>query len=161
MKRAGLILVSGLLLGLLAYLGFYHLGTASSRRLEQSDAPELAWLKTEYHLGDAEFSRICQLHQGYLAGCAERCRRIDAEEERLKELLAKTNAMTPEIEQSLKTAALLRADCQKQMLQHFFEVSRTMPAAEGQRYLAWVQGRTVCCESHAEMSGMEHEHHHH
>lgn len=30
---------------------------------------------------------------------------------------------------------------QRYMLRHFLEVSRTMPAEEGRRYLAWVQKR--------------------
>jgi hypothetical protein len=28
------------------------------------------------------------------------------------------------------------------MLQHFFEVSQTMPPEEGKRYLAWVEEKT-------------------
>jgi hypothetical protein len=32
------------------------------------------------------------------------------------------------------------------MLKHFFEVSRTMPAEQGRRYLAWVQAQTCLHE---------------
>ena len=151
MKRAWLTLFGGIVLALLAYLGFYFVGTAHSRSLENSREPELAWLQREFHLDPAEFARICQMHETYLAGCAERCHRIDMKSEDLKRLLGSTNSVTPEIEKTLAEAALLRADCQKKMLQHFYDVSRTMPPDQGQRYLDWVQSRTVLCESHSQM----------
>jgi hypothetical protein len=47
--------------------------------------------------------------------------------------------MTPEIQKNLADAAQIRADCETAMLAHFFEVSRTMPPAEGRRYLEWVE----------------------
>ena len=69
----------------------------------------------------------------------------------LKRLLANTNAVTPEIQKTLAEAAQLRADCQKEMLQHFYDVSRTMPPEQGKRYLAWVQRSTVLSDSHKDM----------
>ncbi|MBI3878733.1 MAG: hypothetical protein HY301_01540 [Verrucomicrobia bacterium] len=56
--------------------------------------------------------------------------------------LAWLRRVTPEIEQAIAAAAKLRGECQRDMLQHFFEVSQTMPAAQGRRYLDWVQRRT-------------------
>lgn len=32
----------------------------------------------------------------------------------------------------------MRADCQKDLLQHFFEVADTMPVDQRSRYFAWV-----------------------
>jgi hypothetical protein len=40
----------------------------------------------------------------------------------------------------------VRTACQAEILKHFFEVSRTMPAGQGRRYLAWVQERTCLSE---------------
>ena len=111
----------------------------------------MAWLKEEFHLSDAEFARVCQMHDGYLAGCAERCRSIDEKNAHLRHLLAATNTITPDIERTLGEAAQLRAECQKQMLQHFYDVSRTMPPEQGKRYLAWVQERTVLPNAHSQM----------
>ena len=70
------------------------------------------------------------------------CRRIDEQEVTLKKLLAQTNAMTPEIEAALAESGRLRAECQRDMLQHFFEISRTMPPEQGRRYLARISERT-------------------
>src|SRR6266404_6012035 len=151
MKRPWVILVSGLVLAVAAHFGFYYAGTAKSRDLERNERPELEWLKQEFHLSEIDFSRVAEMHKAYLAGCAERCRLIDEKNEHLKELLATTNTITPEIEKALSEAALLRADCQRKMLQHFYEVSRTMPPEQGKRYLAWVQDQTIVPDSHQAM----------
>lgn len=142
MKRAVSILAVGLLLGVAGYACFYFAGTSSGRELLQSPAPGLLWLKKEFGLSASEFERITRLHEGYLPHCAEMCRRIDAKNAEIKELLAKTNALTAEIEGKLNEAAQLRLECQKMMLKHFFEVSQTMQPDQGKRYLAWVQAMT-------------------
>ncbi len=158
MKRSWLIAVLGVVLAVAAYFAFYYAGTARSRRLATDTQPELAWLKEEFHLSDAEFARVSQMHAAYLKGCAERCRLIDEKHEQLRRLLAATNAVTPEIERLLLEAAQLRAACQKEMLEHFCSVSRTMPAEQGRRYLAWVQEQTILADSHRGMHpAAEHE----
>src|SRR5437879_4247141 len=136
MKRSWITFFGGLAVALLAYFGYYFVATAPHRSLEKSDEPELAWLQKEFHLDAPEFKRICEMHEAYLSGCMERCHRIDLKSQELKRLLAATNAVTPEIEKTLVEAAQLRAQCQKKMLQHFYEVSRTMPPDQGKRYLA-------------------------
>ena len=151
MKRSWFILVAGLVVALAAYFTFYFLSIANYQSLERGPEPELAWLKREFHLGDTELARICQMHQAYLSGCMERCRRIDLKNEELKRLLAAANGMTPEIEKTLTEAAQLRAECQKKMLEHFYAVSRTMPPEQGKRYLAWVQEKTILSDSHKTM----------
>ena len=151
MKRALLILVGGLLLGGVAFTGMYRAGTADSCCRVDGKTPELSWLKQEFHLGDAEFSRVVELHESYLAGCAERCHQIDLKNQQLAALLASTNNITPEIEKALNEAALLRAQCQSQMLAHFYQVSRTMPPEQSRRYLEWVQGQTLLRDTHSAM----------
>jgi len=147
MKRPALILIGGLALATAAYCAVYFTGTVRHRELLENNRPELAWLKDEFHLGDAEFKRITELHDAYLPQCKEMCRRIDAKNAELKDALAKTNTVTPGIETKLTEAAQLRAECQRSMLKHFFEVSRTMPPEQGRRYLQWVQERTFLSSS--------------
>jgi hypothetical protein len=162
MKRPVLILIGGLALALLAGGGSYLISSAPSRCLMDSQTPELAWLQSEFQLPDDELARVTKLHEAYLAGCAERCRRIDAKNEEVKALLAEARAVTPEAGKMLREAALLRADCQKVMLQHFYEVSQTMPPAQGRRYLSWITARTLG-SAHATMTSAPaaaHEHRH-
>ena len=151
MKRALLILVAGLAGAVVAYCAFYYACTSSCRMMEHNKTPELAWLKTEFQLSYAEFQRISEMNDAYMAGCMERCRAIDEKNEHLKHLLASTNAVSPEIEKTLAEAAQLRAQCQKQMLQHFYDVSKTMPLEQGKRYLVWVQDQTILADSHSQM----------
>jgi hypothetical protein len=142
MKKGIFILIAGLLLGAAAYGCAYFACTSSCRTLRENNKPELAWLKEEFHLSDAEFKRVADLHAAYLPECAEMCRKIDVQSQRLSQLLAATNRVTPEIEAAIAENARLRAECQRKMIEHFYEVSRTMPPEQGRRYLAWVQEKT-------------------
>jgi len=142
MKKGLFILGLGLVLAAVAYGCVYFVCTSSARNLEHSTKPELAWLKAEFNLSDSEFKRISELHVAYLPQCMERCRLVDAQNQRLEALIASTNQMTPEIESAIAESARLRGECQRNMLKHFYEVSRTMPSEQGRRYLAWVQERT-------------------
>jgi hypothetical protein len=142
MKRGGFILLLGLLVGAGAFLGFYYLGTVSCRQALSAPRPELAWLKTEFHLSHAEFARITQLHEAYLPQCAERCRLIQEQNEKLRQLLSSATNVTSQVQALLLERAKTRAQCEAEMLKHFLAVSRTMPPDEGRRYLAWVEKQT-------------------
>ena len=146
MKRGLLILALGVVGAVVAYCCVYLMGTAKPRAMMQSAQPELAWLKHEFNLGDAEFKRIAELHAGYLPQCMERCRRIDELNDKLSNTLATATQVTPDIETLLKERAQMRATCQSEMLKHFFEVSRTMPPEQGKRYLAWARDNTCLRE---------------
>jgi hypothetical protein len=167
MKKGGLILLLGLLLGTAAFSGFYYLGTASCRNMMQEPQPELAWLKKEFNLSDADLARVTAMHEAYLPQCAERCQVIEEQNAKLRELLTKNPSVTPEVESLLTERAKTRALCEAEMLKHFQEVSRAMPSEQGRRYLAWVQEQTVlraqAMESRHKMDGghqMMKEHHH-
>ena len=141
MKPPWIVLVFGLAIGGLACALMIHAGGQCSGL--KSDAPELGWLKTEYQLSDAEFTRFYDMHMSYLPQCKAMCRRIDQKNSELKKLLASASGVTPQIEQLLQESAQLRVECQQMMLAHFFAVSRTMPSEKGKRYLAWVQAQTI------------------
>jgi hypothetical protein len=143
MRRRWIILIIGLLLGVAGYCVLFLCTTAMHRKIADQPVPELAWLRKEYKLSDAEFARITKLHEEYLPRCAEMCERIAEKNGELKDLLAQTNNVTPQIEQNLSDAAQLRAECEKRMLAHFYEVSRTMPPEQGKRYLEWIQEKTI------------------
>ncbi|HYG33329.1 MAG TPA: periplasmic heavy metal sensor, partial [Clostridia bacterium] len=119
----------------------------------------------EFNLSDAELKRITELHEAYLPRCAERCRRIEEQNERLEQLLTQSATVTPEIQDLLTERAKMRSDCEAEMLKHFLEVSRTMPPEQGKRYLAWVQHQTILKgqameERHRMDEGQGHSMHH-
>ena len=142
MKKSGAILLLGLVLAVAGFAAFYYLGTAHCRAMMRRPQPELAWLKEEFKLSNAEFARIAQLHDAYLPKCRERCRRIEEQKAKLERLLAQSTNVTAEVQAVLGERAKMRADCEAEMLQHFLEVSRTMPPEQGRRYLAWVQAQS-------------------
>lgn len=146
MRRGTLILMLGVLGAAIAYCCLYLLGTTAPRTLMRSAQPELAWLKHEFNLSDAEFKRVSELHARYLPQCRERCRLIDEFNTRLSNTLATATRVTPELEKLLNERAQMRATCQAEMLKHFFEVSLTMPSQQRKRYLAWVRENTCLRE---------------
>lgn len=154
MKKGALILLAGLLVSTAAFSGFYYLGTAACRAMMSQSEPELAWLKKQFKLTDAEFDRITKLHEAYLPQCAQRCRRIAEQNSQLEQLLAHSSSVTAEIQGLLQERARTRAECEAEMLNHFLEVSRTMPPEQGQRYLEWVEQQTFL-----NSQGMEARHH--
>ncbi len=166
MKKGAIVLLLGLLLGTAGFSGFYYFGTASCRNMMREPQPELAWLKKEFKLSDAEFARISQLHAAYLPQCAKRCQRIEEQNRKLRQLFTQATNITPEIQALLAERARTRADCEAEMMKHFLEVSRTMPPEQGRRYLEWVEKQTFLHgqameERHRIEKGgqMAHEHH--
>jgi hypothetical protein len=155
MKRGGAILLAGLALSAAAFCGVYYRGLAPMRALMSRPQPELAWLRQEFNLGDAEFARIAELHQAYLPQCRQRCGLVEQQNERLGQLLAHADTVTPEIRDLLAERARIRAECEAEMLKHFLAVSRTMPAEQGRRYLAWIEQQTFL-----RPTAMESRHHH-
>ena len=158
MKRAAIVLIAGLLAAVAGYGTLYYRGTSEHRRMLEGPAPELAWLKKEFQLGDAEFERIARLHDGYMPRCAELCRRIAEKNSELQQLVAGTSMDQAAVEQKLREAGDLRVLCQQNMFNHFLEVSRKMPPEQGRRYLQWVQRRTLTSEHDmAQRHGADHQ----
>lgn len=142
-KRAWFIVLGGLFLAVAAYACVYLAGTATQRSVDNSDKPALAWLQQEYQLDDAQFARLCEVHDAYRPKCMAMCRMIDEKNAQIEKLLEETNVITPEIRKALAEAAEIRAACEAAMLEHFFKVAETMPPEQGKRYLAWVRRETL------------------
>jgi hypothetical protein len=143
MRRSLLILLAMLLAGAALTGASYLLGCRICARQLAGRGDDLAWLRREFRLGDAEMQRIRQLHEGYLPKCRENCARIAAKKKELEAVLEQAQGMTPEAQQKLAEVAALRAQCQANMLGHFYEVSRAMPPEQGRRYLAEMQRLTL------------------
>ena len=158
MKRYA-ILVSGLLACAAACGAVYLASTSPIRELKNHPAPELAWLREEFKLNDVDFKKVCELHYAYLPQCKELCARIAEKNARMRALMETSTNVTPEIQAALSEAAQLRAQCRSQMLNHFFQVSRTMPPAEGQRYLAWIRSQTLWSDGGMNHGGASGDHH--
>jgi hypothetical protein len=143
MRRSLILLIALLMAGVAIAGGSYLLGCRICARQLATSGDDLAWLRREFRLGDAEMQRIRQLHEGYLPKCHENCALIAAKKQELQAALDHAQGMTPEAEQKLAEVAALRAKCQSNMLGHFYEVSQAMPPEQGRRYLAEMQRLTL------------------
>ena len=143
MRSPKLIVVGA---GALAALAFAVCYLAMGRMRDPSTkepADPLAWLRVEFKLSDAEMARIRGLHEGYLPKCEEMCARIAVKNIELAEAMEAATNVTPAIAQKLSEVAACRAECQQQMLQHFYEVSQAMPREQGQRYIEEMKRLTL------------------
>ena len=161
MNRSLVILLGVLALGAAMFAGSYFASQRACQMCEARPADELGWLRDEFHLSDAEMTRVRQLHENYTPKCMEMCGRIAAKKSELQAALAHATNLTAEVQNKLSELGELRAQCQAQMLQHFSEVSRTMPPEQGRRYLAEMQKLALGLHAADEMSMSEpagHEH---
>ena len=163
MRRSLLILLAMLLAGTAIIGVSYVLGRQVCAHQLAGGGDDLAWLRRQFRLGDTEMQRIRQLHEGYLPKCRENCARIAAKKKELQAVLDQAQGMTAEAQQKLAEVAALRAECQANMLGHFYEVSRAMPPEQGRRYLAEMQRLTLGSHEQIEntMSGDSSSHHGH
>ena len=165
MNRSLLLLLGALALGTVIFAGSYV--TARHTTMACCAQPdELAWLRVEFHLSDADLARIRALHEGYRPKCVAMCAQIAAKKQELDAALAQgiqgTNG-TAAVQAKLRELAALRAQCQTQMLQHFVTVSQAMPPEQGRRYLAAMQQLTLGHHEQIEQTMSDapgHEHHH-
>jgi hypothetical protein len=163
MNRSLIILIGALALGAAVFAGSYMAARHATVACCTQANDDLSWLRTEFHLSEAEMARIRELHEGYQPTCAEFCAKIAAKKSELEAALANGTNVTPDVQVKLNELAALRAECQAQMLQHFLTVSQAMPPEEGRRYLAEMKQLTINAHDQMEQSMSDetgHEHHH-
>ena len=163
MNRSLVILIGALALGAAIFGGSYYASQRATMLCCTNPADDLSWLRTEFHLSDAEMARVRQLHAGYLPQCAMMCAQIAEQKRDLETILGSGTNITAQAQAKLNEIAMLRAQCQAQMLQHFVTVSQAMPPEQGARYLAEMKRLTLGFHEQMEqsMSGDPgHEHHH-
>jgi small-conductance mechanosensitive channel len=160
MNRSLVILLGALALGAAVFASSYFVSQRACLMTRSAD--DLSWLRDEFHLSDAEMSRVRQLHEGYMPQCAKMCALIAAKKAEVQAALGNSTDVTVEAQKKLTELGELRAQCQAQMLQHFITVSQAMPPEQGQRYLAEMKRLTLGFHEEIEQSmsnAAGHEHH--
>jgi len=142
MRRSVLLLALAVVGVALAAATFRVSDRLSASRLA-ANTDDLDWLRMEFRLNDQDLARVRQLHDGYLPECHSYCLRIANARRELQNALSSGTNVSATVEAKLKEIGALRAECQTAMLRHFAEVSRVMPPAQGQRYLAEMQRLTL------------------
>jgi hypothetical protein len=142
MKRPLVMLLGVLVLGAAIFAGSYFVAQRTCATVMRS-TDDLGWLRTEFHLSDADMARVRQLHEGYLPQCMKMCAKLAAKKAEVADVLANGTNVTAGVQQELTELGELRAQCQAQMLQHFTTVSQAMPPEQGRRYLAEMERLTL------------------
>jgi hypothetical protein len=142
MRRPALILLAAVVVVACTFFACYFAVTRW-HAMRSDNWDDLAWLRAEFRLSDAELGRIRMLHEAYRPQCEEMCARIAAKNTELVEVLAGATNVTPAAESKLAESAALQAQCRANMLRHFYEVSQAMPTDQGRRYLAEMQRLTL------------------
>lgn len=161
MKRPLLILIVVLLAGSALFGTSYFMGRRVCEACGNSSTDNLAWLRQEFNLNDADLARVRELHNGYLPKCAAMCAQIAAKKQELDDALAGAASISPDAKQKLTDLAILRSQCQAQMLEHFIEVSHAMPPEQGRRYLSEMERLTIGAHEQTEQTMSSHADHVH
>jgi len=101
----------------------------------QGDA--LLWLRTDFHLTDAQFAAIRQLHDSYAGTCGEHCRMIQ-EATRARDALAAAHGDAAALDAANRQLQGLRLVCETAITRHVRQVATLMAPEDGRRYLALV-----------------------
>lgn len=140
MKRGIFIILAAAAAGAVGFFAFRQsespMHPAKSHAQESpSQLPELAWLRDEFELDDAEFERIAALHVSYLPTCERLCARISEARRKVSALVLSGDSVTPELEAALREEAVLRAECQTAMLGHIYTTAAALPSEKSRAYL--------------------------
>ncbi|NOS69393.1 MAG: periplasmic heavy metal sensor [Verrucomicrobia bacterium] len=163
-KRSLITVVLALAACAALFVGSYVIAQRICAKHVTSSADDLAWLRQEFRLSDADMTRVRELHEGYMPKCAKMCKQIAAKKQELESTLAGTTNVTTAAEEKLTELGMLRAQCQAQMLRHFVEVSQAMPPEQGRRYLTEMQRLTLGFHEQIEQSmshSADHQHGNH
>lgn len=135
MKKALLIVLLALAAGFLSFQVSRGGRPFHAKDVLLDEMPELAWLRRDLKLTDAQFDRVAALHERYRPECVEMCDRIGAARGRVDDLLRRSKSVTPELESAMREFARVRADCRLAMLRHVYETAAELDEKQAARYL--------------------------
>ena len=118
-------------------LAVYHCCRDKAACAAASDGDALRWLRSEFHLTDAQYATILRLHETHSAACAQHCAAVRAARTRLD--TSRTDG-APAAELAPLEAEVQRLDqlCRASVADHVRQVAAAMDPEEGRRYLALV-----------------------
>jgi hypothetical protein len=136
MKKGLLIILFALAAGVLAFYVTRSHQQADRKEVLLDSMPELAWLRVELKLTDAQFAKASALHAAYRPTCVEMCRHIAEAHAKLESLSQAGRTMTPELETAIRDHARVHAECQQRMLEHLYQTANLFDEQQAVRYLA-------------------------
>ena len=98
----------------------------------------MEWLRADFHLTDAQFASIRELHNSYAGTCEEHCRMIQEATKARNALKSASSADPAAMLSAEQKIQELRTHCETAIARHVRQVAALMSAEDGQRYLAMV-----------------------
>lgn len=138
MKKPLVILLVALIAGFTAFAITRRHCSATKSDTLLDQLPELAWLRTELALSDAQFARIAELHASYRPVCEEMCGRIGKSHARLEAIALKSRTTGNELQQAIADYERVRGECKMKMLEHLYQTASLMNEEQAGRYLETV-----------------------
>jgi len=135
MKKALIVLLIAIAAGLAAFCVMRSYQQKERSGVMLDSMPELAWLRTDLHLSDAQFAEVSRLHAAYRPKCEEMCMEIAKARHELEAATLQNRAMNAEMQVAIQKHADTRARCQQAMLQHMYETAAVLDAGQAKRYL--------------------------
>ncbi len=144
MSKALRVLLLSLVAGFSAYCVYLHFATKHLEKMAASPDAEMQWLRHEFHLTEAQFKEIMQLHVTYESTCELMCQRLTESNVHLQTMFrAAQGTVTPELTDAMKESSAVELECRQAMLEHIFAVSRVMSPESGERYRAMMETQLV------------------
>jgi hypothetical protein len=135
-------------MGLAAWGASYWMSCEPELHWAASQGDAALWLKTEFHLSDAQLAEIRRLHEAYDLECEAHCAAIAEAHRGLVALKGKGTASAAELA-AAKLLVTKREDiCRTAIRGHLIRVAALMPSGEGERYLALLLPRVDAFEHH-------------
>jgi hypothetical protein len=143
MKKALLLICLAVAIAVGGYRAYFYCATMPTRCLLAQPGGELEWLRCEYHLTDAQFARVKQVHGEYAERCDVMCARIAKANAHLNELIEANSKLTPEVQAAFDECMAVQGDCRRALLAHIYAVSAEMSAEDGARYVEMMKSRVI------------------
>ena len=140
MKRGLWIIIVALVAGLTSFWITHSqcccsLPDSSAEHEEHSLLPELAWLRHEFKLTDAQFAKASELHVAYRPTCEALCAKVIASHAKIKKIVDGGTQVSPELTSALQEHAALHVECQTAMLTHLYQTAACFTPEQSRSYL--------------------------
>ena len=122
---------------------YYRAAVAPTEQMLHLPGGELAWLREEFVLNDAQFAAVAKEHETYAPICQEMCARIAEANAKADHLIRTSRAVTPEVRTALEETAAVREECRAAMLTHIYAVAAQMNSEQGSRYVEMMKARIL------------------
>lgn len=116
----------------------FNASSDASVRTAAAKGDAMEWLRTDFHLTDAQYERVKALHDGYSVECEDHCRAIQEAVRERKELQARAQGDAAALAAADARVQSLRAVCENAIAGHVRRCAAEMSPEAGRRYLALV-----------------------